>query len=72
MREIKAGVAAKNQESGKSSKQEIGDGEVGQKPVVNEQRNAGEERRELQREQNEAEHRCEPTAYLRLRAACRP
>jgi len=35
MRRIKAGVAAKNQESGKSSKEEIGDGEVGQKPVMN-------------------------------------
>ncbi len=44
MRRIKAGVAAKNQESGKSGKQEIGDGEVGQKAVINKQRNAGEER----------------------------
>jgi hypothetical protein len=43
MRRIKAGVAAKNQKSGKSGKQEIGDGEVGQKPVINEQRDAGEE-----------------------------
>jgi hypothetical protein len=44
MREIKAGVAAKNQESGKSGKQEIGDGEVGHKAVINKQRNADEER----------------------------
>ena len=56
MREIKAGVAAKSQESGKSSKEQIGDGEVGQKPVVNQKRDANEERRELQREQNKAKH----------------
>ena len=71
MREIKAGIAAKNQKSGKSSKEQIGDGEVGQQTVVNQKRNAGEERRELQREQNKAEHKCKPTAYLRLRTACR-
>jgi hypothetical protein len=50
MRRIKAWVAAKNQKSGKSSKQEIGDGEVGQKAVINEQRNTDEEGRKLQRE----------------------
>jgi hypothetical protein len=44
MRRIKAGVAAKNQKSGKSGKQQIGDGEVGQKTVINEQRNADEKR----------------------------
>src|SRR5208283_1049760 len=44
MRRIKAGVAAKNQENGDSGNQEIGDGEVGQETVVDEQRNADEER----------------------------
>jgi hypothetical protein len=44
MRRIKAGVAAKNQENGKSGNQEIGDGEVWEKAVVNEQGNADEER----------------------------
>ncbi len=44
MRRIEAGIAAKNQESSKSGKQETGDGEVGQKTVINKQRNAGEER----------------------------
>ena len=72
MRGIEAGIAAKNQKSGKSSKEQIGDGEVGQQTVVNQKRNASEERRELQREQNKAEHKCKPTAYLRLRTACRP
>jgi len=72
MRRIKAGVAAQNQESGKSGKQEVGDGEVGQKAIINKQRNADEERGELQRKQNEAQHRGAPTAYLRLRAACQP
>ena len=44
MREIKAGIAAKNQKSGKSGKEQIGDGEVGQQTVVNQKRNAHEER----------------------------
>jgi len=71
MGRIKAGVAAENQESGQRSKQEIGDGDVGQHTVVDQQRDAGKERRELQREQYKTEHRTEPTAYRRLQAFCR-
>ncbi len=44
MRRIKAGVAAKSQENGNSGNQEIGDGEVRQEAVINEQRNANEQR----------------------------
>ena len=70
MRGIKCGIASENQEGGKSSKQEIGDGEIGQETVVNEQGNAEEKRRKLQREEHEAQHGGEGKAYLRLPMIC--